>query len=180
MLEVKSGSSGEKSSRASETAVELDCKGSQSDESKLLAEKTSRLIDWNTDILKRLLKQIIASRTGTVLEPKQKSVLRARGNSHSMHSGDDNSSDAADEEWILAPTFKKPFEEVKEIIELPQINKMQSSMNDNTVTISTEVGDQLRNYVSRIAEMYKRNAFHNFEHVSTPERPKQITQIHMI
>jgi hypothetical protein len=144
----------------------------------LLSEKTSRLVDWNTDILKRLLKQIVAFRIGTVSESSKKVV---REKSHPMHSSDDNSSDAAADELLSIPTFSKPFEEVKELIELPHIKKMQSNMNDNTVTLSTEICDQLRNYVSRIAEMYKRNAFHNFEHVSTHESPTPITpRINMI
>jgi hypothetical protein len=148
-LEVKSESSGEKSSRHSETGSERFGK-ELIDKNKtaavLLSEKTNRLIDWNTDVLYRLLQQIIFRRGGASSKSKQKT---------------DGNSDE-----LLALTCTNPFEEVKEIISLPQMKESNLPYDESMVKISIEVFDQLRNYVSCIANMYNKNEFHNFEHVS--------------
>lgn len=153
-------SSGEKSSRESDTGSErfcttndLDLTDSPNTELVLLLEKKSRLIDWNADILQRLLQQIVASRqSGAVSQLKQRN-------------------NGVEELSFTSATYTNPFDEVKEIIEIPQIKQIQRKTNDGMVTLSNVICNQLRDYVSSIADLYKQNEFHNFEHVSVHETP---------
>lgn len=149
-LDVKSDSSGGKSSRHSETGSERACPNIDFDlidkdktAAVLLTEKKNRLIDWNVDVLCRLLQQIIASHSGTLLQSKRN----------------------ATEAFELSCT--NPFDEVKEIIPLAQVRKTKHLNDESGVKIASEVLDQLRKYVSYIASMYNDNEFHNFEHVRT-------------
>jgi hypothetical protein len=157
-LEVKSNSSGCQSSRSSESGTgtsrrEDDAPGSSAQDQaansprksmKLCAEKTERLIDWNSDVLCRLLQQILGSRecTGTI-----------------------PSSMEFEESFEIGTN---PFDEVKEIIALPQLKVVNKNRSDGLdVQVPKHVADQLRDYVSHIAAMYNDNKFHNFEHVRT-------------
>jgi hypothetical protein len=157
-LEVKSNSSGCQSSRSSESGMgtshrtdDDDSPGSSSQDQaaiprksmKLFPAKTERLIDWNSDVLCRLLQQILASREGTGTLPSSMDI---------------------------EASFKietNPFDEIKEIIALPQLKTFDKNRPDESqVQVPQNVADQLRNYVSHIAAMYNDNQFHNFEHVS--------------
>ena len=107
-LEVKTDSSADKSSRRSETGSERFCANDDLgliEQNKtvetLLSEKTNRLIDWNTDVLRQLLQQVIASRDLSMSLPKK-------------------NGDGISEEFLVLPV-KNPFDEVKEIIPLPQV-----------------------------------------------------------
>ena len=151
-LEVKSDSSGEKSTRGSDTGSERFCTNIDLDDKiVLLLEKKNRLIDWNTDILRQLLQKIIANRsvTSTVLKSK--------------HKDDGAYADGVD---LVTSTYSKPFDEVKEIIALPQEKKIIYEQDDSMIIVSRDVLNQLSAYVSCIASLYKNNEFHNFEHVS--------------
>jgi hypothetical protein len=161
-LEIKSNSSGCKSNRSSESGA---CTSSENvrdeDESqshgdlrenrkkskKLDHEKVDRLIDWNADVLSRLLQQVIANR----IDSASPSFCDA---------GTDQSYDISLQKGI------NPFDEVKEIIALPQVKKLKKQNYISTVSVSNEVSHLLRDYVSKIAFMYNDNHFHNFEHVS--------------
>ena len=149
-LEVKSGSSGEKSVHTSDTGSEQNSVYTAVERRNAIASKTEkmdRLIDWNTDVLCRLLQKIIANRDGTV--PQSKNY--------------DSNNDAE----LSTSSNIKPFDEVKEIIALPQANKLKHLQEESTIVISSEVNDLLRKYVSSIANLYNNNnEFHNFEHVS--------------
>ena len=101
------------------------------------------MIDWNTDILRQLLEHIVARRI-------------------CMESISKNNND----EDMVMPSSMKPFDEVKEIISLPQKQMMNNHQDIGTVTLSGDVLNQLREYVSHIASLYRNNEFHNFEHVS--------------
>jgi Adenylate and Guanylate cyclase catalytic domain len=120
------------------------------EERKLCDEKINRLVDWNTDVLCRILKQIagrnnIANKRGSV------QVLQASTTSHNVRRGDGT-----------------VLDEVVEVIELPELNAHAAVQTqvDNRVILDPVVVRQLRDYVYRIACMYKNNPFHNFEHVS--------------
>ena len=107
--------------------------------------KSDRLIEWNTEQLVRLLKEIEARRrlVGT-------------------------SSDC----WIHPAagesTGHNPLDEWKEIIVLPKDVVMNgSSIDDDNIEINPEVIGEVRDFVRTIAMMYNDgNAFHNFEHAS--------------
>jgi hypothetical protein len=162
-LEVKSNSSGCQSSRSSESGTVSSqrdgeehnhqdtgtvfpaANGRQS--SNLNFEKTVRLIDWNSDMLCRLLQQVMVCRGGSTALIKKIDY-----------------SDFDCNAGVLAD--KNPFDEVKEIIALPPLNKFKTRSAAD-IEVPKIVEEQLRNYVSRIAAMYNNHQFHNFEHVST-------------
>ncbi|KAG7344718.1 adenylate/guanylate cyclase [Nitzschia inconspicua] len=97
-------------------------------------EKSSRLVDWNVDILLRLLKMIVA-----------------------MRSKDEVPSTAT------IDTHTNPLDEVKEIIALRNEAK-KFHCNPESVVLSTSIVEQLHSFVQTIASMYNDNHFHNFAH----------------
>eukprot|EP00934_Nitzschia_sp_Nitz4_P008929 Nitzschia sp. Nitz4//scaffold100_size80364//3224//7079//NITZ4_005332-RA/size80364-augustus-gene-0.10-mRNA-1//-1//CDS//3329532058//8919//frame0 len=105
--------------------------------------KIQRLVEWNVDVLKRLLKLIVAQRTNA--ERPNHAILR-------------------EEEKIL--NMPAPLEEVKEIVTLPAFKAHRAKVNPNDIQLPEEVVTQLRAYVEAIATMYRENPFHNFEHAS--------------
>ena len=107
---------------------------------KQFPDKTERLIAWNVDVLLRLLQEIVARRQFTTEE--------------------DYTNDTS-------ASLMKPFDEVKEIISLPELREYQNQGHPAEVKISDTVAEQLRVYVANIAASYNDNPFHNFEHVST-------------
>jgi class 3 adenylate cyclase len=107
----------------------------------VLDEKTDRLVKWNVEVLASLLKNIIARR---------KDILSTQ-------------------ESIRHMSFSKiattPLDEVQEIIRMPVFKKCKNNESKEE-ELSKVVMDQLREYVSAIASMYRNNPFHNFEHAS--------------
>jgi hypothetical protein len=108
-------------------------------------DRVQRLVDWNTDILARLLRQIVArhnvsraaSLTGT---PKLKLKLNENG--------------------------RTTLDEVKEIIKLPdfEVKTARDQEDPESIDLGKEAMAQLRDYVTIIAALYQDNPFHNFEH----------------
>jgi hypothetical protein len=103
--------------------------------------KTTRLVKWNVDILANLLKQVNARRDVTSV-----ATVKEKG-----------------EDTLLSK--QTVLEEVKEIIHLPTF-RGQTAQNQDTVALSAVVLEQLEDYVSTVASMYRDNPFHNFEHAS--------------
>ena len=152
-LDVKSNSHGSKSSCSSRSGADSNHEVAEADgncsrhelreaynqKSKTIgAEKIDRLVDWNTDNLLRLLQQIVDSRQSSTDAPSSCIDISFKAN---------------------------PFDEVKEIIALPQEKRSKHVTADALIPVSTEVSGQLRDYISKIAQMYNGNYFHNFEHV---------------
>ena len=110
------------------------------------ADKHMRLISWNTDILTRLLTQIIARREskGVIPDPVEK-----------IH----------DLEEQVSQT-RLCLSEVTEIITLPKFENFSNSIDPSRIELSEDVVNQLRDYVQTLAAMYRENPFHNFEHAS--------------
>ena len=118
------------------------------------SDPTYRLIDWNVDVLLRLLKQVVFQRS-----------KRAS----STQSLDGSSSGPAP---ILAlPPGTKALDEVAEIIDLPSFDPLRASVAVDEVDtdavqlvqLEEEIEIELRDYVTAIASMYRDNFFHNFE-----------------
>jgi hypothetical protein len=107
--------------------------------------KTSRLIDWNVDLLMRSLREVVARRQA--LDEKSQTKY------HPV-------SATAPGTTIL--------DEVKESIMLPRFDaeaaKHESHPED--IVLGGDVESELRDYVATIAMMYRENPFHNFEHAS--------------
>ena len=108
--------------------------------------KTQRLVDWNAEVLLRLLRQIMASRKKSPKGAKTTSLLH----------------------WdSCAGSDATVLDEVKEIIELPKFTgEAPKSRDDSVVVIDKIVENQLRDYITAIANLYQANPFHNFEHAS--------------
>jgi class 3 adenylate cyclase len=105
------------------------------------------LIEWNVDLCKRLLRQILA---------------------HRMAEGHDTQQGML----TLARTLKEGStvrDEITRIVQFPLFDKKASQLkvDPETVELSEAIQDQLRDYISFIASMYREdNAFHNFKHAS--------------
>jgi class 3 adenylate cyclase len=104
-------------------------------------EKTDRLVKWNVEVLAALLKKVVAHRKGAV-QPKESTR---------------NAS--------FSKVTTTPLDEVQEIIRMPVFKRGKGSQIKEE-DLGTAVLEQLREYVSAIASMYRRNPFHNFEHAS--------------
>jgi class 3 adenylate cyclase len=121
--------------------------------SKLSAGKHQRLVEWNTDILLRLLREINARREASTDEKRESMPETSR--LRSLEQGDIHK-----RETVL--------DEVEEIVNLPKFDAKAASSQQNPelLDLGKEVFNQLRDYVATIAAMYRDNPFHNFEHAS--------------
>ena len=108
--------------------------------------KNKRLIDWNVEMLTQQLKRIVAQRDPEA-PPTQ---------------GID------DPNAVLQKQGETPYEEVVEAIELPKFDTTTNShfRDSNSVELGADVVPQLRAFITQIANLYKDNPFHNFEHAS--------------
>lgn len=114
----------------------------------VVSAKTSRLIDWNVDVLLRLLKQVVARRQAAKkdIDPNTAGMTGFQNR--------DPSSTILDEvvEYIPLPPFN------------PKVAKRQ--VPAESIELDGAVEAQLYEYVSIVASLYRNNAFHNFEHAS--------------
>jgi hypothetical protein len=113
-----------------------------------LPPKIKRLVAWNVDVLKRLLKQIVAKRNAEARQ--QYDMNHPLMMKVEMNIGCDT--------YVL--------DEVADIIRLPGYSNVKIAEDPNTIVLPDGVEDQLRLYVSSVAAMYRDNPFHNFEHAS--------------
>lgn len=115
--------------------------------------KQARLIRWNADMLKQLLKQIVT---------------------HRMAAADSSGEIEFQQKQPDESIYKKGafagatvLDEVKEIITLPQFDAAAAnSIEDADIELCSVVQDQIHDYVASIAAMYRENPFHDFEHAS--------------
>ena len=110
-----------------------------------LGDKEQRLINWNTDVLARLLRAIIARRAAFDESAPERHL--ATTTPRQVDEGAGN-----------------VIDEVKEIIELPEFNPTQLSEDPDSIYLDPLVLSQLRDFVAAIAETYNgsSNPFHNF------------------
>jgi 3'5'-cyclic nucleotide phosphodiesterase/Adenylate and Guanylate cyclase catalytic domain len=114
--------------------------------------KTRRLVDWNTDLLVRMVREIVARRQA---QPERKWQAPVGG----------RPGDAAGVSNYSNSTHTNPLDEVVEIIHLPGFHN-GNVVDAQKIELDPEVSQQIRHYVESIASMYRRNDFHNFEHAS--------------
>lgn len=110
--------------------------------------KRMRLIEWNVAILSKTLKQIVARRRAEGRDGKAELLTR-------------------DGEHRAAG--RTVLEEVSETITLPKFDAATAKEmrgDSSTIELGDKVVAQLRGYVEKIADMYRDNPFHNFEHAS--------------
>jgi class 3 adenylate cyclase len=112
-----------------------------------LDDKTERLIGYNTEVLIKLIRQIVVCR----------SLTSELNNFSSLESG-------------VTRTTKETMvlDEVIDIIELPDfdVSMVNKKENPKIADLNPLVFPQLREYVVSIAKAYNKNPFHNFEHAS--------------
>ena len=95
--------------------------------------KESRLVDWNVEILGRLLKHVIARRNALGLEMSTEEVKLDR------------------------PEGQTVLEEVREIITLPKFDASAAKNQEDPekMELDLEVKEQLHDYVTTLASMYR-------------------------
>jgi 3'5'-cyclic nucleotide phosphodiesterase/Adenylate and Guanylate cyclase catalytic domain len=113
--------------------------------------KTARIVQWTSDVLRDLLRKVVARRkTGDVV----------------LHAGESLIDEAYQDLWA-GRRQSIPLNEVQEIIRLPCfVDKSTDKAPSAEAELSTTIGNQLTEYVGKIALLYRENPFHNFEHAS--------------
>jgi hypothetical protein len=108
--------------------------------------KTQRLVEWNTDVLSRLLKDVVASRLS-------RESYRAEGVSNDSVHG------------LVKQENATVLDEVVEIISLPEFDVQGAGtrVDASNMDLSDPVKQQLRDYITIIASMYR--------YVQSRERP---------
>lgn len=111
---------------------------------KSVDSKTQRLIDWNMDVLLRLLKQVVARRISLGLGNTKLDTLT---------------------ETDFCRSHVSALNEVKEIISLPRFDAaaIKKTHDPDAVILDASIQNELREYVTSLASMYRGNPFHNFE-----------------
>lgn len=106
------------------------------------ASKIKRLAEWNTDLLMRLLKKVVADRSK---RRRRRSSILASGSNHGT-----------------------PFDQVVEVLPLEVFSEKAAQIETElqSVEINGNVRSQLFDYVAEIASLYHDNPFHDFEHAS--------------
>jgi hypothetical protein len=120
--------------------------GMCNDDAPTLPPKIKRLVEWNVDVLTRLLQKIEAKRV----------ALNANGDTLPQAAKANETTLSRLEKAISQNNFV--LNEVQEIITLPTFNKdAKFEGNPNKIHLPKEVEDQLRLYVSSIAAMHREN-----------------------
>ncbi|CAB9513750.1 Receptor-type guanylate cyclase gcy [Seminavis robusta] len=105
--------------------------------------KNKRLIDWTVGILSQQLKRVVAQRDPSV-------AVQAM----------------ADPNAYLQKKGETPYEETVEVLELPKFGNASVFADSHSIELGHDIEAQLRSVVTQIANRYKDNAFHNFEHAT--------------
>lgn len=121
--------------------------------------RQSRMIDWNVEVLHQLLKQIVVRRTASTKQADDS--VKSRSYHDPSIISMSSTSDGTD------PCIM-PLNEVQEVISLPEFDARAVAKQKDTATINLpeHVLQQLKYFVTTIAQMYNDNPFHNFNHAS--------------
>eukprot|EP00980_Cylindrotheca_fusiformis_P001064 scaffold293_cov135-Cylindrotheca_fusiformis.AAC.4 len=121
--------------------------------------KRERLVEYNVEVLTSLMQQIIASR-GTVVAPRHNSLSKIEA---TIGTGD-----TVLEEFVPIIPLKR--------FDAGDLSKRHDA---SSIDIGEEAKNQLRNFLTNVASMYRGNPFHNFEHAShvTASVKKLLTRI---
>jgi len=128
-----------------------------------ISPQLQRRIQWNSDILLRMLQQIVARRNAEQAHQRALGMSRRISLNESFKS-DDGSSSASN-----ASTGHYFMEEIEEVITLPNYNPEVAKHEENphNIVLDPIVVKQLQEYVTIVASLYHHdNPFHNFEHAS--------------
>jgi 3'5'-cyclic nucleotide phosphodiesterase/Adenylate and Guanylate cyclase catalytic domain len=137
--------------------------------------KTERLVEWNVEVLKKLLQQILAARADYTLEKGRNNIQKLAKVEVELKGG----SEEGNHEGGGGNT--KVLDEFQEIITIPymNVNELRKRKDPDSILIPPQVVEQLRDLLSLIACFYRPNPFHNFEHAShvTSSVRKLLTRI---
>ena len=127
----------------SDSAVESSHSPSQIKRS---GEKTARLVSWNVETLASRLREVVARRIaqkGKNSAPKRQLIVK--------------SEDRGDLTCL---------DEIEKVISMPKFDPkiVAREVDPTTIDLGDKVMSQLREYVNLIANLYRDNPFHNFEH----------------
>ena len=116
---------------------------------KTIEAKQQRLIDWNTALLIKQLRLIVAQRQAMGTKPDSLDSIHALERGQTQGEG-------------------TVLDEVVEVVNLPKFDARCASAETeaDNIQLGENVEMQLRDYVQTIAAMYRNNPFHNFEHAS--------------
>jgi hypothetical protein len=111
----------------------------------LVGDRTRRLVEWNVDLLMRLLRNVEARRISTG---------RTEMSKQNLH--------------LSRKDGTTVLEEFKEIIALPKFDSgvLEKEVDPKLLNLPSQLEEEVRDYVTTIALMYRDNPFHNFEHCS--------------
>lgn len=111
----------------------------------LVSDRNTRLVNWTVEVLRKLLKQVVARR-----EAKGATTLIPHSLKYKQRKG------------------RTVLDEMAEVISLPGFDaKAARKQKDaSLIYLGEDVEMQLHAYVTNIAYMYRDNPFHNFEHVA--------------
>ncbi len=114
-----------------------------------VSSQMERLVNWNIDVLERLLKKIVARRHSLKRKSESKiSWIKPKKNRFE------------EKEGLIV------LDEVKEVIQLPEYDHRYSELSADQIVLEPRVRFQLREFVTAIAMTYHDNPFHNFSHAS--------------
>ena len=132
--------------RDSEQSTIFDSDGDKDSTKNQSSECTrkQRLIDWNTEVLYRLLEGVVGSREKSI-RPLSREALRIM-----------------ECKRVDQTQGTIVIDEMTQILEFPR----NSAVMDDPPEMSPSVKEQLREFVSRISLLYRDVPFHNFEHCS--------------
>lgn len=119
-----------------EDFIELAKQADEARATPLGSSKNLRLVEWNTDILLRHLKQIVA----------QRAMLKRQ--SHAP---------ANEDIFLQRKPGETVIDEVKEIIDLPGCASATTINDSIDIPLDPEVASQLREYMKEIGGMYRDN-----------------------
>ena len=126
-----------------------DCNGNETFcRDDVMSDKDMRLVNWNTEIIGKLLKEIIARREATGAQPDPQEQM-------------------TELERKVLQNDRIVLEECADVIELPSFcSALKKQRDPDSVKLEPAVVNQLREFIQIIAAMYRDNPFHNFAHAS--------------
>lgn len=110
-----------------------------------LSGKDERLVQWNVDLLVKILQRMAARRELLGVRPDAEVALTAK-------------------EMSMSRMSTLVVDELKEVITLPQWQR--SKKGTAAPELDPRVSSQLYHFVANLALLYRDNAFHNFSHAS--------------
>lgn len=110
------------------------------------ADKRQGLVDWNVNIMKSSLAQVVAKRERRAPTSTPPEILKHLESEYLGHCSSLN--------------------EVKEIVTLPKFDAEAANNEIGEIELSERVVGQLRTYIHNLAMMYNDNPFHNFHHAT--------------